>query len=387
MAARPLHAAVLPTGPALLGLLRAALDGGPALLPVDPHLPGPARLRLLATLRPKAVATPGGLQRFDDGVPVDDEVALVIATSGSTGEPKGVQLSAAALRHSATAVLDRIQAAPADRWLCCLPTSHIGGVGVLMRSLVAGTDPVLLDRFSVNTFAQASAEHTAVVPTMLQRLLDAGADLARFRSVLVGGAALPAELRTRATEAGATIVPTYGTTETAGGCVYDGVPLDGVTADVRHDGRIRITGPVLASGYRLRPDLTSEAFVDGWLVTPDLGRFADGGRLQVLGRDDDVIVTGGVNVAATAVSDLISTHPGVAQVAVVGRPDAQWGQLVVAIVVPADPAAPPTLTQLRVHVAAEAAAPLAPRDLVLLDAMPVLPSGKIDRRALRELTG
>ncbi len=389
MSARPLHAAVLPTGPALLELLRLALDGGPALLPIDPALPAPALQRLLTAMRPEALVLPKGLRQLDDGLPVEDDIAVVIATSGSTGEPKGVHLTAAALRHSASAALQRVGAQPADRWLCCLPTSHIGGVGVLVRSLVAGTHPVLIDRFSVEAFAQAStgakARYTAVVPTMLHRLLDAGVDLTGYRSILVGGAALSADLLTRVRSAGARVITTYGMSETAGGCMYDGLPLDGVTAEVRRDGRIRIAGAVLAHSYRLRPDLTAEAFVDGWLITPDLGRFTHDGRLQVLGRADDVIITGGVNVAAAAVSDLIATHPGVAQVAVLGRPDSQWGQRVVAVVVPRDPAAPPTLAQLRAHVTAEAAPALAPRDLILLDAMPVLPSGKIDRRALHEL--
>jgi len=387
---RPLHAVALPTGRGLVDVLQVALDGGPAVLPVDPRLPVPALQRLLAAMRPAALVLPDGVRQLTGSVPVDDEIALVIATSGSTGEPKGAQLTAAALRHSAAAVLERVGAAADDRWLCCLPTFHIGGLGVLVRSLVADTDPVLLNSFSVEAFAQAAGEgttaHTAVVPTMLRRLLDGGVDLTGFRTILVGGAALSPDLLTRAQASSAAIRSTYGMTETAGGCVYDGVPLDGVRVDVRSDQRIRITGTVLADSYRLRPDLTRDAFVDGWLVTPDLGRLDDGGRLQVLGRDDDVIITGGVNVAASAVSDLLATHPGVAQVAVVGRADAQWGQRVVAVIVAQDPAAPPTLAQLRDHVTAEAEAALAPRDLILLDAMPVLPSGKIDRRALRELS-
>jgi len=383
---RPLHAAVLPAGPALLDRLRAALDGGPAVLPLDPALPDEAAQRLLTAMRPDMLVRPDGERQLAAGLPVPDEVAVVIATSGSTGEPKGVQLSARALRHSATAVLRRIGAGAGDRWLGCLPTSHVGGVGVLVRSLVSGTEPILLGPFSVDGFEQADAEHTAVVPTMLHRLLEAGADLGRFRTILVGGAALSADLAERARAAGAPIVATYGSTETAGGCVYDGVPLDGVTVEVGGDGRIRISGPVLADGYRLSPARTAEAFSGSWLHTDDLGRFTGDGRLEVLGRADDVIVTGGVNVPTTAVSELLSTHPAVGEVAVLGRPDEQWGELVVAVVVPADPAAPPTLDQLRAHVAARAAAAMAPRDLLLVETLPVLPSGKVDRRALGELS-
>ncbi len=387
MAGRPLHAAVLPTGPELLSLVRAALDGGPAILPIDPGLPAAARNRLIGTLCPAAVVTGAGRYDLTEGVPVDADVAVVIATSGSTGEPKGVELTAAALLYSAGAALDRVGARPGDRWLCCLPTSHVGGLQVLVRSVVAGTEPVLVERFSVAAVAAVveagSAEHTALVPTTLRRFLDAGVDLARFRSVLVGGAALSRDLLDRAAGAGVRVISTYGMTETAGGCVYAGRPLDGVDVSVGDDGRIRITGPLLARGYRLRPDLTAESFVAGWLVTPDVGLLGTDGRLEVLGRADDVIVSGGVNVAAGAVADLLATHPAVGHVSVIGRPDAEWGQRVVAIVVPHDPAAPPTLAQLRAHVTAAATPAAAPRELVLVAALPVLPSGKIDRRALQ----
>ena len=381
MSGRPLHAVALTAVPQLLDALAAALDGGPALLPVDPGLPAPARDALLAALRPAAIINAAGTRPLPDGVPVSDDVAVVVATSGSTGDPKGVELTAAALRHSAHATLARVGAHAGDRWLCCLPPSGIAGLQVLVRSLVAGTEPVVLDRFSVDAVRAAPAQHVALVPTMLQRLLDAGADLTGFSTVLVGGAALPQSMRNRA--AGARIITTYGMTETAGGCVYDGVPLDGVSLDLADDGRIGIGGPVLASGYRLRPDLTEAAFVGGRLSTADLGQFDAAGRLEVLGRVDDVMVTGGVNVSATAVADLLSKHPGVAQVAVVPADDSEWGQRVVAIVVPDPAGEPPTLAELRAHVRAHAPAAHAPRELRLVNALPVLASGKLDRRTLR----
>jgi len=380
---RPLHAAVLPAGRPLLDLLRTALAGGPAIMPIDPGLPAPVRDRLLAAMRPHALVQTGGARPLAGGVAAPDDVALVITTSGSTGEPKGVELTASALRHSATATLQRINAAPGDRWLCCLPPSHIAGVQVLIRSVVCGTDPVLVERFTVAAVAGAPAEHIAVVPTMLRRLLDAGTDLARFTSVLVGGAALGHDLLERARAAGAPVVLTYGMTETAGGCVYDGRPLDGVTVDLTTEGRIRISGPVLARGYRLRPDLQAATFAGGRLITSDLGSIADDGRLQVLGRIDDVIVTGGVNVSAAAVGDLLATHPDVAQAAAVAAADEEWGQRVVAIVVPRTPAGPPTLAALRAYVAAQAPASHVPRELVLVEALPMLASGKLDRLAVQ----
>lgn len=389
MSGRPLHATILPTGRALLDLLSGALDGGPAIAPIDPQSPPAARDRLVTALRPGALVTPEGTRPLAGGVPVGDEVAVVMATSGSTGDPKGVELSAAALRASATATLQRIGARPGERWLCCLPTCHVGGLQVLVRSLVAGSEPVLVERFSVAAVAAAvsagAVEHTALVPTTLRRALDAGVDLGSFRTVLVGGAPLTPDLRERALTAGAPVVATYGMTETAGGCVYEGLPLDDVSVQLDGDGRVRLAGPVLAGGYRLRPDLTAESFVDGWLVTHDAGRLTADGRLEVLGRLDDIIMTGGVNVAAADVAEHLASHPAVAQVGVIARPDAEWGQRVVAVVAPVDPADPPTLAELRDHVTAAAAPALAPRELVLVEALPLLPSGKVDRQAVGKL--
>jgi o-succinylbenzoate---CoA ligase len=358
----------LPPGPALLDALRCALDGGPAILPLDPGLPPRQRDRLLAALH--------------SDEPVDPAVAVVIATSGSTGAPKGVELTAGALEASAQAGLARIGAQPGDRWLCCLPTSHIAGIQVLVRALMLGQDPLMHRRFDVAAVAEAEATHVSLVPTMLLRLLDVGVDVARFGCILLGGADAPSALLDRARAAGARIVTTYGMTETAGGCVYDGRPLDGVDVRIDDDGSIRIRGPVLARGYRGRPDLDAKAFHDGWFRTADLGRWAPDGRLEVLGRADDVIVTGGENVVPVVVAGLLAEHPGVAEAAVVGRPDPEWGQRVVAVVVPADPGQPPALEGLRRFVTERATAAHAPRELVLVDALPLLGSGKLDRAAL-----
>ncbi|CAN5542499.1 o-succinylbenzoate--CoA ligase [soil metagenome] len=368
--------------------LRAALAGGPAILPLAPRLPGPERDRVLAALRPQALVTGSATALLASAEPVAGDVAVVVATSGSTGIPKGVELTGAALEASAGAGLTRIGATEGDRWLCCLPVSHVAGLQVLVRSILLETAPTLHDRFDVAAVAGAPAcgvTHTALVPTMLRRLLDAGADLRGYRRILLGGAAAPAELLERAVAAGVRIVTTYGMTETAGGCVYDGVPLDGVEVLIGADARIRVRGPVLARGYRLRPDLTAGAFAGGTFTTGDLGRWTPDGRLDVIGRADDVIVTGGENVAAGEVAELLARHPAVAEAAVVGRPDPEWGQRVVAVVVPADPAAPPDLAQLRAFVTAAAAARHAPRQLVVIDRLPLLPTGKVDREALREL--
>jgi O-succinylbenzoic acid--CoA ligase len=192
----------------------------------------------------------------------------------------------------------------------------------------------------------------------------------------VGGAAVPAALLDGARAVGGRVTATYGMTESAGGCVYDGTPLDGVEIAIDDGGRIAVRGPVLADGYHGRPDLTAAAFRDGWFHSGDIGAWDGDGRLVVLGRADDVIVTGGENVSATMVAGLLRSHPGVGEVAVRGRPDAEWGQRVVAYVVPADPMAPPTLAGLRAHVLAQAGPPAAPREVVLVDSLPLTALGK-----------
>jgi O-succinylbenzoic acid--CoA ligase len=371
---RNLHAVVLPPGPLLARRLEAALDGtGPAICPLSPGLPEPALRAVLDALAPAAVETPDGTVTRDSGRPTD--AAALIATSGSTGQPKIVELSAEALRFSATATLQRVGAAPGDRWLCCLPTDHIAGIQVLTRSIVAGTTPVIQERFSPAEALASGVQHISVVPTQLRRMLDH--DLSVFSSILLGGAAASADLLASARAAGGRVLTTYGMSETCGGCVYDGVPLDGVSAAVGDDGRIRLAGPVLFGGYRLRPDLTA-GVVDGeWFVTSDLG-VIENGALRVRGRADDVINTGGEKVVAGEVEHLLRAHPAVEDVVVVGRPDPEWGELVTAVVVGSA-----TLEELREHVRATLPAHAAPRALELVPEIPLLASGKPDRVRLR----
>ncbi|MBW8482770.1 AMP-binding protein [Actinomadura parmotrematis] len=378
---RRLLAAALAPGPRLLEALAAALDGtGPALCPLPPDLPPPARDRLLDALAPHAVLTEQGLAPRPGGHGVDPGTAVLIATSGSTGTPKIVELSGAALRASAAATAARIGAGPRDRWLCCLPTSHIAGLQVLARALLAGTDPIVQPRFDTAAVTAAGADLVSLVPTQLRRLLDAGADLAAFRAILLGGAAAPPDLVDAARARGARLFTTYGMSETCGGCAYDGLPLDGVRLDLDPGGRIRIAGPVLFTGYHRRPDLTRAARDGAWFLTQDLGAFQDG-RLRVRGRLDDVINTGGEKVVAGEVADLLSRHPRVRDVVVVGRPDPEWGERVTAVVVPAGP--PPALADLRDWVRTALPAAAAPRQLEIVPAIPLLASGKPDRALLR----
>jgi O-succinylbenzoic acid--CoA ligase len=360
--------------------LAVALTGdGPALLPVPVGTEPPAVLGPLAPLGPTE----------DDP---DDPTALVLATSGSTGEAKGVLLSAGQLAASAAATEDRLGGP--GRWLLALPPWHIAGLQVLLRSLAAGEPPVALPvgPFRPETFtatADAMPEgrrYVSLVPTQLHRVLgDAAATtaLAGFDAVLVGGAATAPHLLDQARAAGIAVVTTYGMTETCGGCVYDGRPLAGVTVAVDSadgTGRISLTGPMVARGYRGRPD--DAAFPrPGTFVTGDEGTWRDE-VLSVHGRADDVIVTGGLKVAPQLVEAVLAALPGVAGVVVVGMPDEQWGEIVTAVV-QVRPGCDPTSVSASVLGVAALPAHQRPRRVLLIDAIPERGPGKPDRGAAR----
>ncbi|HEY2204980.1 MAG TPA: o-succinylbenzoate--CoA ligase [Pseudonocardia sp.] len=374
---------------ALVDALAEALDGGPAVLPWA-AADGPAPV--------VRAAAPAG-------------AALVVSTSGSTGEAKRVVLTAAALRASATATHTRLGGP--GRWLLPLPAHHVAGVQVIVRGLLAGHRPAVLDNragFRPERFASAvgallaesggGRHYTSLVPTQLHRVLaepaSGGLDaLRRFDAVLVGGAATPPRLLARAREAGVAVVTTYGMSETAGGCVYDGVPLDGVTVRLAEpDGRIRLGGPTLALGYLDAPGPTAEAFRDGWFATSDLGAWSPDGRLRVLGRADDVITTGGKKVHPAAVERVLAAQPGVRAACVVGLDDPEWGQRVAAAVVLDVPPGPdrsnpaPGGTDervLREAVRAALGTPATPRTIRTLPELPLRGVGKPDRAEVARL--
>ncbi|WP_326567969.1 o-succinylbenzoate--CoA ligase [Amycolatopsis rhabdoformis] len=354
----------------------AALDGGEAVLPLSSADP----------------AAPGVLEAMAPDTPVEPDTTVIIATSGSTGAPKGVLLSAGALTASATATHARLGGP--GHWLLATPAHYIGGLQVLVRARLAGTKAALLTGagFRPDEFAAAAApvlaesgpRYTALVPTQLVRLLDddgAGLAAARaFDGIVLGAAATSAKLRTRAGEAGVRIVPAYGMSETASGCVYDGMPLDGVRVEPDADERLCISGPVLAHGYRLAPELTGESFRDGWFRTSDRGRLLADGRVEVLGRADDVINTGGVKVSAASVEQVVAGISGVRDVCVVGVPDPQWGETVVALVVADGPVAQETIKEVTRE---ELGAAAAPKRVEFADELPLRGPGKIDRAAVK----
>ncbi|HTR68684.1 MAG TPA: AMP-binding protein [Mycobacteriales bacterium] len=360
-----------PPGEEFIAAFDEAWDRGDAVLPLDPAAPAAVRDRLLAAVRPDE--------------PLEPDVALVIATSGSTGEPKGVLLSRDAVHASGEAAYARIGRDPNDRWVSCLPWQHIGGLQVMLRARMFGLPLTILDRFDVDRFAAVDATLASIVPTQLARLLDAGVDLSRFRVILVGGAATPAPLLARALDAGAPIVTTYGMSETCGGCAYSGVPLDGIDIRLGPGGRIEVRGPTVMSGYRLRPDLSEQALVGGWLLTADIGAFGRDGRLDVRGRVDDVVISGGENVVTTHVAAVLSGHPALDAVAVTGVDDPEWGQRVVAVAVVRPGQPTPTLAEVREWCADRLDPPSRPRGLVVVANVPMLGSGKPDRQAIRRL--
>ena len=352
-----------------------------------------------------AVALGGGT---DLPAEVPAGTAVVVTTSGSTGHPKSVALSRSALTSGALATAERLGE---GAWLLALPAVYVAGVQVLVRSLVGGREPAILSGgFSAAAFAaaassMAASEHgrrvptfTSLVPAQLQTVVEAGeADaavaraLASFEAVLIGGQALPAPLAERAAALGARIVRTYGSTETSGGCVYDGVPLPGVGVRIV-DGEVWLSGPTLADGYLGDPARTAAVFpTDGdgirWYRTGDAGAIDDG-VLRVTGRRDNVIVSGGVNVSLDRVEHVVRALPGLTAAVVVPVPDERWGEASV-VVLPAaavvGQSEADVLAAIRGAVQAAIGAPARPRAVRVLTELPTLPSGKPDRAALRAL--
>ncbi len=330
------------------------------------------------------------------GEPIDDEIALVVTTSGTTGSPKGTLLTGTALSASASATHHRLGGP--GRWLLALPPYHIAGVQVLMRSVLAGTTPVELDVSAGFDIAELPAavrqlgsgrRYTSLVATQLAKALTdqrAATALAELDGVLLGGGPAPTPVLDAAAAAGIPVVRTYGMSETAGGCVYNGVPLDGVQLRLGRDERIVIGGATIAKGYRnpVDPDPFAEP---GWFATDDIGGIDDSGVLTVLGRLDEAISTGGSTVLPQPVEAALSTHSAVRQCAVFGLPDDRLGQRVVAALVLADGHAAPSVATLRAHVARTLGAGAAPREVHVVDALPMRGIGKLDRRELARWFG
>jgi len=382
----------LPGGVGFVDALRAIWDTGDAAAPLDPRLPPMARQVLLDALRPtRIVGSDGEQHALPDGIGVEEGDALVVATSGTSGQPKGVVLTHDAVAASAKASSARLGVDPGSHvWMACLPLAHIGGLAVVTRAIVTGTPLVVLPGFEADTVEAAGrsgeVSHVSLVVTALQRL-----DPSVFSCVLLGGSRVPDELPPN-------VVATYGMTETGSGVVYDGWPLFGVEVSIRPptrtdagdgggastdaEGEILLRAPMLFRCYRDGDDgrVVGPDGSPDWFATGDAGRLDTKGKLTVSGRIDDVITTGAEKVWPDAVERILAEHPGVAEVAVWKRADPEWGERVVAWVVPTEDSL--SLHELRELVADGIAPWAAPKELVLVDDLPRTAAGKVRRRAL-----
>jgi O-succinylbenzoic acid--CoA ligase len=342
----------------LNALDRALNSDGPAITIVSPGIPA------------RELSAPIG-------------IALVVATSGSTGEPRNVALSREALLASARATHEFLGAKKGERWSLRLPLTHIAGAMVLVRSLELGTTP-LVNGVTEGPYVDVPY-FESIVPTQLHRALTRDDDLRRSlqsaRAVLVGGAALPDELRLASDELGINVITTYGMSETAGGCVYNNEPLQGVQVRFNSDSRIEISGPMLASGYLASDGAFegSDAFHDGWFTTTDLGEMKIDNQLRVLGRADDVIITGGMKVSLDEVERIIRTYQGVSDALCAVTSDDEWGQRILVGIVADSPIG---LADLRDFVGQRIGRFAAPRAIVRLREIPMRGIGKPDRGAL-----
>ena len=363
---RPLRIVPVDDPVAVLAALREALAGGDAIMPGTPRAAVP--------------------------VSVEQRVALVIETSGSTGVPKRVALGADALLASAAASESSLGGP--GQWLLALPTNYIAGINVLVRSIAADLEPIYFGtgHFDAAEFATATEamdaplRFTSLVPAQLARLVDAADDdldllstIRRLDRILVGGQAAPAALLARAIELGLNVTRTYGSSETSGGCVYDDVPIG--TAKVRIvEGQIELSGAMLAQGYLDDPTATDAAFVMGdgarWYRTGDTGEMVEG-ALRVTGRRDSVIISGGEKVSLDAIERVVRAMNGLADAVAVRSPSAEWGEVPVVF-----SSGVSTLAEVKATVVAALGRASAPVALVRVESVPQLPNGKPDRRAL-----
>jgi O-succinylbenzoic acid--CoA ligase len=373
----------LPGGTGFVDTLRAIWDTGDAAAPLDPRLPPAARQALLAALQPSRIVSSDGEHHVvPGGVPVEPGDALVIATSGSSGQPKGVVLTHEALVASARATSTRLGIDPSRHsWLGCLPLAHVGGLSVVTRAMLTGTPLTVLPGFDADVVEalgrSGEATHVSLVTAALRRL-----DPSVFTAILLGGSRPPGELPGNA-------VVTYGMTETGSGVVYDGVPLDEVEVAIAHfsdegdEGEVLLRGPMLLRSYRdgatgrvVGPDGSRS-----WFATGDAGALTAAGTLTVVGRLAEMITTGGEKVWPDAVERVLAAHRDVAEVAVWKRPDPEWGERVVAWVVAAE--SQPGVEELKELVAGTIAPWAAPKEIVFTAELPRTSSGKVRRSELR----
>jgi O-succinylbenzoic acid--CoA ligase len=407
---------VISPSPALVCVLaHAAAALGLPLLPLDPALPQDVIVQLLAQTDAGVVVadhryagyrhvaaaeilacTPTGSAPPSRLAP--DDIALLIATSGSSGQARAVMLTARNLEAAARAAAARTPLRLGDRWLACLPLFHIGGFSILTRCALAGAEAVLLQGFDAMRVWQAlhteRITHLSLVPTMLAQLLEITTETppAALRHVLIGGAALSGALAERAMLRGWPLQPTYGTSETASQIATlerlppswqpgrVGKPLPGAELALTDDGRLKIRGPMVMAGYANAEHRRGDGLEGGWFVSNDLAAIGADGELTIIGRADAVIISGGKKVHPIWVEHILMRCPGMIAVAVVGRSDAVWGEIVTAIY-SGTPAEADLLAWCRENISGA----LMPRAALRVATLPQLSNGKPDRHALRAL--
>ena len=363
----------MPASQTFVDLVRRTWSNGDAVLPIDQRLQPDGKKLLIEAMAPSEVIDASFTSTtLTNGIPMQDGDALVIASSGSTGDPKGIVHTHSSLLAGARSSAKRLELTPSDHWLVCIPVSHVGGFSVISRALHVGSAVTLhstFDAASVQKSARNGVTHTSLVPTALSRI-----DPSLFRNILLGGSSAPANLPSN-------IITTYGMTETGGGVVYNGIPLEHVEVKILQ-GEIHLRCPMLMRAYR---NDQSFSLNDEWFATGDMGELSEDGKLSVYGRRTDMIITGGENVWPAVVENSIASHPLINQVVVRGTPDATWGQRVVAYVVLNESAATSDailLSDLRERVKQTLPAFCAPQQVVVLSQIPRTSLGKVDVQAL-----
>lgn len=360
----------MPAGQAFVERVQAAWESGDAVFPIDQRLPHAAKQRLIGQFKPAELVDSDGVQHiFSESSPTKSGDALVIATSGSTGTPKGVIHTHGSIDAYLAMTANRLGIDSSSHWLLCLPVSHVAGFSIVARSIKIGNPITIQPKFEsalVEQAAKNGATHTSLVPTAFKRI-----DPSKFSCILLGGSAAPPDLPKN-------VITTYGMTETLGGIAYNGIPLDSVEIQIVSQ-QILLRSPSLFRGYLDSPSKIDE---QGWYHTGDSGTF-ENENLNVFGRSDDMIITGGENVWPLAVEEIISKMPGISQVVVSGMPDDDWGQRVIAwATIDSDEV---TLDVVRAFVKDQLPAYCAPTELRIVENFPLTSLGKIDIQALKGL--
>lgn len=357
----------MPCGPQMVDRIKRAWDQGDAVFPLDQRAPQSLRSRLIENASPTRIATEHDEISWN-GEPVQYGDALVIATSGTTGTAKCVVLTRDALNASAQGTHSFLQVSSSDKWLCCLPPSHVGGFGVLARAILNDIPVIAIPNFQAETYEQAArqgATLTSLVPTALQRV-----DASLYRSILVGGSRAPEALPSNC-------ITTYGMTETGGGIAYNALPLPSVEIEIRSS-MVHLKAPMMMREFR---DGSHPFTADGWLPTGDIGTIDAHGLVHIEGRQGDLIISGGENIWPNTVEESLLEHPAVQEVCVGGVADPTWGHSVTAWIVTKG-SAPLTLDEVRAHVKQTLPSFYAPKKIILVTEIPKTSLGKPQRATL-----